>query len=118
MAIFEIAKNGIGSKKYFVKLIYLISRVFLAWTFLNFLAHCVSTLKKYREIQTKFNFRINIDLITLEKYPQKQPVFLLQLVLFLKVCFIPKTVTPQTNDSSGSPCGNSCPPMAKSIKGS
>ena len=33
MAIFEIAKNGIWSKKFFVKLIYLISQVFLAWTF-------------------------------------------------------------------------------------
>ena len=29
------------AKKIFVKLIYLISRVFLAWNFLNFLAHCV-----------------------------------------------------------------------------
>ena len=28
--------------KKFVKLTYLISRVFLAWTFLNFLAHCAS----------------------------------------------------------------------------
>ena len=41
MAIFEIAKNGIRIKNFFVKLIYLISRVFLAWTFLNFLAYCV-----------------------------------------------------------------------------
>ena len=36
LAIFEIAKNGIWSKHFFVKLIYLISRVFLAWTFLIF----------------------------------------------------------------------------------
>ena len=28
------------AKDFFVKLIYLISRVFLAWTFLNFLAYC------------------------------------------------------------------------------
>ena len=34
-----MAKNGFWSK-HFVKLIYLISRVFLAWTFYNFLAHC------------------------------------------------------------------------------
>ena len=41
LAIFEIAKNGIWSKKiFFMKLIYLISRVFLAWTFKDFLAHC------------------------------------------------------------------------------
>ena len=31
--IFEIAKNGFWSKYFFVKLIYLIPRVFLAWTF-------------------------------------------------------------------------------------
>ena len=36
-AIFEIAKNWIWSKKIFVKLIYLIPQVFLAWTFKNFL---------------------------------------------------------------------------------
>ena len=30
-----------GQKKFFMKLIYLISRVFMAWTFLNFLAHYV-----------------------------------------------------------------------------
>ena len=36
-----MAKNGIWSKKKFLKFIYLISRVFLAWTFLNFLARCV-----------------------------------------------------------------------------
>ena len=29
-----------GPKKKFVKLSYLIPQVFLAWTFLNFLAHC------------------------------------------------------------------------------
>ena len=32
------------AKKNFVKLIYLISHVFLAWAFLNFLAYCVSIL--------------------------------------------------------------------------
>ena len=37
-----MAKNGIWLKKFLVNLIYLISRVFLAWTFLNFLACCVS----------------------------------------------------------------------------
>ena len=37
LAIFEIAKHG---KQKFMKLIYLISRFFLAWSFLNFLAHC------------------------------------------------------------------------------
>ena len=31
-----------GQKKYFMKLIYLISRVFWAWTFLIFLAYCVT----------------------------------------------------------------------------
>ena len=36
-----MAKNGNWSKKLFVKLIYLISRVFFAWTFFIFLAHCV-----------------------------------------------------------------------------
>ena len=35
-------KIEFGQKKFFVKLIYLISRVFLAQNFLNFLAHCVS----------------------------------------------------------------------------
>ena len=40
LASFEIAKNGIWSKKLFVKMIYLTSRVFLAWTFFNFPAHC------------------------------------------------------------------------------
>ena len=35
-----MAKNGICSENFFVKLIYLISRVFLAWTFLNFLTRC------------------------------------------------------------------------------
>ena len=35
-----MAKNGILSNKFFVKLIYLISRIFLAWTSLIFLAHC------------------------------------------------------------------------------
>ena len=34
-----MAKNGIWSKTFFVKLIYLISRIFLAWTFLIFLAY-------------------------------------------------------------------------------
>ena len=38
LANFEI---GIWPKKFFMKLIYLISRVFLAWSFFNFLAHCV-----------------------------------------------------------------------------
>ena len=42
LAIFEMAKNGIWSKKFFVKLFYLISRVFMAWTFSNFLAYCAS----------------------------------------------------------------------------
>ena len=46
MTIFEIAKNGIWSKKFFIKLFYLISRVFLAWTFLNFLAHCDEALSQ------------------------------------------------------------------------
>ena len=41
MAIFEITKNGIWSKKNSLKLIYLTSQFFLAWTFLNFLAHIV-----------------------------------------------------------------------------
>ena len=36
MAIFEIAKKGIWSKKIFVKLIYLISRVFFVLDFFNF----------------------------------------------------------------------------------
>ena len=40
MAIFEIAKKWNLVKNIFVKLIYLISRVILAWTFLNFLAPC------------------------------------------------------------------------------
>ena len=39
-----------AQKFFFVKLIYLISRVFLAWTFLNFLAHCVAELKKIASI--------------------------------------------------------------------
>ena len=34
-----MVKNGIWSEFFFVKLIYLISRVFLAWAFFNFLAH-------------------------------------------------------------------------------
>ena len=42
LPIFEIAKNGIWSIKFFVKLIYFISRVFLDWTFLKFLAHYVA----------------------------------------------------------------------------
>ena len=36
----KLQKMEFGKKKKFVKLIYLISRVFLAWTFLIFLAHC------------------------------------------------------------------------------
>ena len=40
LAILEIGKNGFWSKWNFVKWIYLISRVFLAWTFLNFLPPC------------------------------------------------------------------------------
>ena len=39
LVIFEMAKNGIWSKM-IVKLIYLITRVFLDCTFLDFLAHC------------------------------------------------------------------------------
>ena len=39
LAIFEIAKKNFV-KNFFVKLIYLISGVFLVWTFFNFLAHC------------------------------------------------------------------------------
>ena len=50
MAIFEIAKNGFWSKRNFVKLVYLISRVFLAWTFLNFLAHSGSAFARNVEI--------------------------------------------------------------------
>ena len=34
----KLQKMEFGQKIFFVKLIYLISRVFLAWTFLNFLA--------------------------------------------------------------------------------
>ena len=46
LVIFEIAKNGIWSNNVFVKLIYLISRVFFVWTFLNFLARCEIVTKK------------------------------------------------------------------------
>ena len=57
MAIFEIAKNGIWSKKnFFVKLIYLISRLLLAWTFLNFLAHCGILQKKKNFVKSKYHF--------------------------------------------------------------
>ena len=38
----KFQKMEFGQKIFFVKLIYLISRVCLAWTFLNFLAHCVA----------------------------------------------------------------------------
>ena len=42
--LFKIAKNIFWSKIFFLKLIYLISRVLFAWIFLNFLDH--SGLKK------------------------------------------------------------------------
>ena len=37
-------KMDLEVKNFFVKLIYLISRVFLAWTFLNILAHCAANV--------------------------------------------------------------------------
>ena len=37
----KLQKIDFGHKIFFVKLIYSISRVSLAWTFLNLLAHCV-----------------------------------------------------------------------------
>ena len=40
LAIFEIAKNGIWSKKFFVKLILFDFTSFFGWTFFNFLAYC------------------------------------------------------------------------------
>ena len=46
----KLQKNGIWSKGFFVKLNYLISRVFLAWTFFNFLAHCGKS--RYRKWHT------------------------------------------------------------------
>ena len=36
------------SKRNFVKLVYLISRFFLAWTFLNFLAHSDSNNNEFK----------------------------------------------------------------------
>ena len=38
----KLQKMKFGQKTFFVKSIYLISQVFWAWTFLNFLAHCAS----------------------------------------------------------------------------
>ena len=46
-------------KKNFVKLIYLISWVFyLAWTFLNFLAHCVLIAQMQRNVKVVFDLLI------------------------------------------------------------
>ena len=39
-AFLKLQKMEFGGNIFFVKLIYLISRVFLAWTFFNFLAYC------------------------------------------------------------------------------
>ena len=41
----KLQKMEFGRKFFFMKLIYLISRVFLAWTFFNFLAHTVHHLE-------------------------------------------------------------------------
>ena len=46
LAIFWNCKKWNLAKKNFAKLIYFISRVFLAWTFLNFLAYCEFFLLK------------------------------------------------------------------------
>ena len=58
--IFEIAKNGFWSKNFFVKLIYLISPVFLAWNFLNFLAHSAVCVPTAIHSEFQFTFKINI----------------------------------------------------------
>ena len=42
MVIFEIAKNEIWPKKIREMCLFDFMRFFLAWTFLNFLAHCVT----------------------------------------------------------------------------
>ena len=50
---FKTAKNAISRK---FLLIYLISQVFFAWTFLNFLAHCAypnPRAERFREIAQK-----------------------------------------------------------------
>ena len=39
---FKLQKKWFRAKKFFVKLMYLILRVFLAWTFLNFMDHCAN----------------------------------------------------------------------------
>ena len=59
MSIFEFAKNGFWSKQFFVTLIYMISRLFLAWTFKNFLAHTMQNkeLLVYSEF-TNFYFYV------------------------------------------------------------
>ena len=41
LAFLKLQKMEFGQKKLRAKLNYLILRVFLAWTFFNFLAHCV-----------------------------------------------------------------------------
>ena len=67
LAIFEIAKNGIWWKNFFMKLIYLISRVFLAWTFLNFLAYC-GLLNTKENISKNVHFSLNHATIRTNHY--------------------------------------------------
>ena len=117
MAIFEIAKNGIWSKKIFVKLIYLISRVFLGWTFLNFLAHCNSlkaqVLKNPKclnwksEWQIVFRRHLNWFLIKSCRYVQyiHNPLLrsIIQALLWCLICF-------RAHPSQSLCCNSSFPP--------
>ena len=59
-----------GQKELFVKLIYLISRVFWSGLFLNFLADCASllTFKKFVKLKLKTSFFLKYVIGMLEDY--------------------------------------------------
>ena len=82
MAIFEIAKNGIWSKKIFVKLILFDFTIFFTWTFLNFLAHSANVSSSFSTLRTKI-----LLFLVLQIFPpcQFQAIFILMLLGWLFV---------------------------------
>ena len=61
MAICEIAKNGIWSKKLFCEFDLFDLTSFFGWTFLNFLAHSVRVGKRIRNSEFAFWAQSNVD---------------------------------------------------------
>ena len=56
-------KWNLAKKNFFLKLIYLISQVFLAWTFLNFLANCATTTSDPPPKKTEFQWCDGLGLV-------------------------------------------------------